>query len=144
MNDTLAVGIGHGLAHTQQGTQRALPGPTLLLPPPFQQQPKDLLQLPPTHQTHGEEHTPLIIDPQLVYRHDARMIELPRDLRLLQKARQRALVHLPPTRSAMAQQHLHGQPPPEIPIPDLQHRPHAPAPHLPPHSIARPARHDIP
>ena len=109
------VGIGHRLAGLLEDPQE--PRQVLRRARPFAEQGG---QGPPLDQLHGEIRATVGESPQLVDRHDPRMLQLAADLRLLDEPPHHlgiALVRL--------QQHLDRQLPAQVDVATLEDRPHA-------------------
>ena len=116
MDHAAGVGVGDGLADLLEDREEA---PTLGLgPAPLLEQHGQCLAL---HELHREVRAPVGAQPELVDRHDARMLELPTDLRLLDEA----LEHLGRLLMALEQE-LHGQVAAEVRVPGVQNDTHAP------------------
>ena len=114
------VGVGHRLAHPQEGVHQAAERPAPRGAPVHVDD--DLPQRVPPHLAHCEEVAAVAHAAQLVNRHDARVLELGGGLRLLQKARDDA--------GAVQQlgvEELDGQGAPQHPV---AHPPHSPHPAL--------------
>ena len=119
VDHALGVRVRHGLADLEQHAQGARPRPALpLLVRPLE----DRAERPPLHVLHREVDAPLLVEPELVDGNDAGMIQLSRDLRLLEEAPQGARVDRanqlgPPSAHG---DDLHGEVAAQVLVPDAQ------------------------
>jgi hypothetical protein len=91
---------------------------------------EDFAQLAAAHERHGEEHAAVRVEPDFVDRHDARVVELARDLRFLEEAREHALAferRARDEREALVAQHLHRDVAAQVGVPGLVDDAHAAA-----------------
>ena len=133
VDDALGVGVGHGLADLQQDVQGACHRPVVV---PFVDELEDLAQVAAAHERHREVDLAVLVDAHLVHRDDSGVVELARDLRLLEEARQ---LQADAGRAAprggvedgrlllVLEHHLHGEGPLEVEVEHAQDRPHAAA-----------------
>ena len=120
MDHAPRVGIGHRLADLLEDRQEPRAGPCL--PGSVALGLEQRGQGPPLDQLHGEVRPAVGEGPQLVDRHDPRVLQLAADLRLLDEPAHDlgvALVRL--------QQHLDGQVAAQVDVAALEDRPHAAA-----------------
>ena len=124
VDHALRVGIGHGVARPQDETQDPRLGP---VPDPPLEMGDDRLERLAPDQGHGEEHPPPVVDAQLVDGDDPRVVELTRDLRLLEEPEHGRVVGRgrAPGAALSVPDDLHGQVPPEGGIPDPPDLSHA-------------------
>jgi len=121
MDDALVVRVGHRLAHLEQDAQGLHLRPAFL---PGGDEIEYLLEGTALHELHREVDAARRVEPELVDRHDAGMVELARHLRLLDEARDLRDLGL-------REDHLHREVPAQILVPDLEDRPHPAAGDLP-------------
>src|SRR5262249_50157149 len=82
MDYALVVRVAHRLAYFEQHTKRAGLVPDLLA---SMHKVKHVAQVIALDQSHREVDAPIARETEIMHWHDARMTELPRDLRLFQK-----------------------------------------------------------
>ncbi len=103
-----------------------------------------MAEVSPLDEAHREVDARLCIEPELVDRHDARVIELARDLRLLEEARHAPSVDVGRRRirlrAVVPEDDLHRQLATEILVPHAQDRAHAAARDLAAQPVARALR----
>jgi hypothetical protein len=84
-----------------------------------------VLEVVALDERHREVHETLVIEPHVMHGHDARMLELARDLRLLEKALDQTLLRRLPILAGRRLHHLHREPSPQLLVEDAIHHPHA-------------------
>ena len=125
MDDVLVVGKGHRLADLEHHAQRARHCPRRIV---GMNELDHLAQGVTAHQGHGEEASPLRVQPQLVHTDDARVFQLTGHLGLLQEATGPGVAAAPlrPLPKSLAQ-HLHRDGAPDLAVPRPIDHPHAAA-----------------
>src|SRR5262249_44404978 len=79
---------------------------------------EDLRERPSAHELHREVRAALVVEAELVHGHDARVVELAADVRLLEEAQQAARGLLLVAGAVALEQDLHRELAPEAPVPD--------------------------
>ncbi len=134
----LRVRVGHRLADLEQHAQRARQRPAFAS---LARGGEDRLQIAPRDQPHREVHAALGVQAHLVHRHDAGVVQLRGDLRLLEEAVEQARIDARDRAgliaSARGTHDLHRQLAAQVLVPDAQHRAHAAVPDLAAHAVAR-------
>jgi hypothetical protein len=127
VHDALLVRERDRLAHLEQHAERARAVPSVLA---LARELEHLLQLEPLDEPHREVDAPVGVDPELVHRHDAGVLELAGDLGFLEEAlehaRGRGIGRLRAL-AAARERDLHGERAAQVRVPHAQDRAHAAA-----------------
>ena len=120
VDHAFGVGVGHRFAdledHTQRSGERPVVLPGLACGRRLAVDEVDQLgEVAPLHELHREEEPPVSVEPELVDRNDARMLQLTVDLGLVEEARQRARVE---RLLRVDAEHFHGRGALQILVPD--------------------------